>query len=134
VNTFGAQRPIDEQPDGFALTLATDSAAPGTARDRVNDLADLLPPLILADLRTVLTELVINCIQHGTGDPIGVIVDVYPSGFVRGWVGDGGPESPAIEEGGHEGLGLLIVEALVSAWGTERDSSDVWFELAAPTG
>jgi anti-sigma regulatory factor (Ser/Thr protein kinase) len=110
--------------------------APSRARRRVDGLADQLPARALADLRTVVTELVTNCVRHGAGAPIDVAIEVGSDGAVRGCVGDGGRGHVAIGPAraqGEGGLGLRIVDALASRWGVRAPTTDVWFELAAAT-
>jgi anti-sigma regulatory factor (Ser/Thr protein kinase) len=118
---------------GFQVTLRSDGDAAHEARRQVNGLADLLPVAVLADLRTIVSELVTNCVRHGTGREIEVTVAVARDGSVRGSVGDGGVAPVEIgppQSAFDAGLGLRIVDALVTRWGVHAPSSDVWFELA----
>jgi len=88
---------------------------------------------VLTDVRMVVSELVTNCVVHGTGAEIELAVDVSAAGFIHGTIGDGGTGPVAIPEPrarGEGGLGLRIVEALVSRWGVNAPSSDIWFELS----
>ena len=122
-------------PSDIEASLESELEASRKARRLINRLGDVLPSAVLADLRTVITELVTNCVQHGSGRPIDVRIDVTAAGDVHGSVSDGGsapisllPSTSAEDRG----LGLNIVEALASRWGVSAPSSDVWFELAAP--
>lgn len=117
------------------LSLASTSAAPRKARAAVLSLGDVLPALALADLRTIVSELVTNSVQHGTGQDIVTRIQVAASGQVVGNVSDGGLCPIAIatpRPAGEGGLGLRIVDVLAARWGVHAPSSDVWFELTAP--
>jgi two-component sensor histidine kinase len=109
--------------------------AAGRARRQVDKLADVLRPAVLADLRLIVTELVTNSVRHGNGQNIELTIDVTREGDVHGCVSDGGRgriemvDRPA----GQGGLGLLIVNAVSSRWGVTPASTDVWFELSAPS-
>jgi two-component sensor histidine kinase len=117
---------------GFEIVLDSVASAGWTARRHLDELGALLPASTLYDTRTVVTELVDNSVRHGTGRPIAVLIEVTPGGVTRGSVSDGGsgPVEIAVREASEGGLGLRIVDALVSRWGVSAPSSDVWFELA----
>jgi two-component sensor histidine kinase len=122
-------------PSDIEAALESEIEASRQARRLIDRLGDVLPSSVLADLRTVITELVTNCVEHGSGNPIDVRIEVTEAGDVHGSVSDGGsaPISLLPATGVDDrGLGLRIVEALTSRWGTSPRSSDVWFELAAP--
>lgn len=102
----------------------------------MRELADLLPPPTLADLRAIVSELVDNCVLHGPGATIRLAVEVGRDGSVRGSVGDGSVPSPDIRPAlreGECGIGLLIVDTLASRWGVDVGAKNVWFELAPQT-
>jgi two-component sensor histidine kinase len=122
-----------ESSSGFEIVLDSAASAGWMARRHLDQLADLLPASTLHDTRTVLTELVDNSVRHGSGRPIAVVIEVTPGGVTRGTVSDGGsgPVEFAVREASEGGLGLRIVDALVSRWGVSAPSSDVWFELAS---
>ena len=125
--------PARERTNSLRIVLQSDEDAAHQARRYVNGLGDLLPPAVLADLRTIVSELVTNCFRHGTGREIELTVAVARDGSVRGRVGDGGTarvEIVAPPPSRDTGLGLRIVDALVSRWGVAGPSSDIWFELA----
>jgi anti-sigma regulatory factor (Ser/Thr protein kinase) len=122
---------------GFRASLASTRRAPYEARERASVLTDVLPIAVITDLRAILSELVANCVLHGTGRDIDVTVGVSPDGVVRGCVNDGGTGPVAIARDrpiGAGGLGLRLVDALSSRWGVEPNSSDVWFEVAPAGG
>ena len=119
------------------LELESVSGASAEARDRLRTLSGGLAQRTLADLLFVVTELVTNGVKFGGGLPIEVLIDVHEDGSVVGLVGDRGEGKIAIRplkglESG--GLGLRIVDGLATDWGVGPRKSDVWFELASPTG
>jgi two-component sensor histidine kinase len=90
-----------------------------------------------SDLTLLVNELVINACVHGA-EPIRVRLDV-DQGRVRVEVEDGSPMMPeARRPDGHStsGRGLLIVESLSRARGTERVGAGkvVWAEVPIRTG
>lgn len=65
--------------------------------------ASLPPPF--GDLRTVVSELVNNCVVHGSGGPIELSIEHTLSGLIHGSVSDGGMgpmeiSAPRVGEGG----------------------------------
>ncbi|WP_328348994.1 ATP-binding protein [Micromonospora sp. NBC_00421] len=112
------------------------------ARHRLADeLADLVPPTLLADLVAVLAELVGNAVRHADPLPGGVVRVAWrlrptrtgPVLSVR--VTDGGAEAgPLMRAAGTDavdGRGLHIVAGLASCWGVDRDGlgQSVWAEF-----
>ena len=118
---------------GFAFSLESVPAAGGEARRHLAGLADRLPAGAFGDLRTVVSELVNNCVVHGSGGPIELSIEHASSGFIRGTVSDGGmgPVEISSQRVGHGGYGLRLVDLLACRWGVNVPSRDVWFELAA---
>ena len=109
----------------------------GTARHALDQLANLLAPEKLEDVRLVVSELVTNSILHAglsADDQISLTVTVA-DGAVHGSVCDPGPgtgipsdPSPRPDLSG--GWGLPIVETISDRWGVERNShACVWFEI-----
>ncbi|WP_442933340.1 ATP-binding protein [Micromonospora psammae] len=116
------------------------------ARHRLADeLTDVVPPILLADLVAVLAELVGNAVRHADPLPGGVVRVAWrlrptptgPAVSVR--VTDGGallgPRMRAASPDAVDGRGLHIVSGLASRWGVERDGlgQSVWAEFD-PTG
>lgn len=112
------------------------------ARHRLADeLADVVPPALLADLVAVLAELVGNAVRHADPLPGGVVRVAWrltrtaggQSAQIR--VTDGGSSSgPLIRAAtpdAIDGRGLHIVSGLASRWGVERDGlgQSVWAEF-----
>jgi anti-sigma regulatory factor (Ser/Thr protein kinase) len=117
-----------------------------TARHRLADeLADKIPPALLADMVAVMAELVGNAVRHAASLPGGVVRVAWrlrpgpETTVVEIRVTDGGGvEQPRIRVVGPDaidGRGLNIVAALATRWGVERDGlgQSVWAELTAPT-
>lgn len=116
------------------------------ARHRLADeLADVVPPALLADLVAVLAELVGNAVRHADPLPGGVVRVAWRLRFS----GDGQTAQLRVTDGGSassplirpsdpdsaDGRGLHIVSGLASRWGVERDGlgQSVWAEFE-PTG
>ncbi|HLU33835.1 MAG TPA: ATP-binding protein [Natronosporangium sp.] len=115
------------------------------ARERLTaELADKVPPSLLADAVAVLGELVGNAVCHAEPLPGGVVRVAWWLRLVDGdtvavriGVTDGGAlnRSPALRAVGPEavdGRGLRIVRALSTRWGVDRDGlgQTVWAELS----
>ena len=105
---------------GLDILLDSVPSAAKTARRHVGGLTDVLPASMLHDLRTVVTELVDNSVLHGTGGSIAVVIGVTPDGVIRGTMsvdrGQGPLEIAAPRNVRDSGLGLRIVDVLVSRW------------------
>ncbi|MGI5524590.1 ATP-binding protein [Micromonospora sp. CA-259024] len=117
------------------------------ARHRLaGELADVVPPTLLADLIAVLAELVGNAVRHARPLPGGVVRVAWrmrasaegPRIQLR--VTDGGastrPRIRTASPDAADGRGLHIVAGLASRWGVERDGMGqrVWAEFdPAPT-
>lgn len=112
------------------------------ARHRLADeLADVVPSTLLADLVAVLAELVGNAVRHADPLPGGVIrvawrLRTTPAGpRVQVRVTDGGaPDGPRMrtaDPDAMDGRGLHIVSGLSSRWGVDRDGlgQSVWAEF-----
>ena len=134
MNTGAPQWTPGDDSSSVAFAVESGPGAGAAARRQLDGLADLVPALTLQDLRSVVTELVNNSASHGNGHPITVTVEVAQTGTARGTVTNGDRGAVAIaarRKVGDGGLGLRIVDALVSRWGVNAPSSDVWFELAS---
>ncbi|MFF5176328.1 ATP-binding protein [Micromonospora sp. NPDC000089] len=112
------------------------------ARHRLADeLTDVVPPLLLADLVAVLAELVGNAVRHADPLPGGVVRVAWrlrpsPRGPVVSLrVTDGGagagPRMRVADPNAVDGRGLHIVAGLASRWGVDRDGlgQSVWAEF-----
>lgn len=116
------------------------------ARHRLADeLADVVPPTLLADLVAVLAELVGNAVRHADPLPGGVVRVAWrlrataggPTVQLRVTDGGGasGPLMRVAAPDAADGRGLHIISGLASRWGVERDGlgQSVWAEFD-PTG
>ena len=119
------------------LRLAPEPEVVTTARHALDQLANLMPPEKLEDVRLVVSELVTNSILHAglsTEDQISLTVKVS-AGSVRGRVCDPGsgfevPSEPSPRSDMSGGWGLPIVETISDRWGVERNRHVcVWFEI-----
>ncbi|MFU8873325.1 ATP-binding protein [Micromonospora sp. SL4-19] len=112
------------------------------ARHRLADeLADVVPAALLADLVAVLAELVGNAVRHADPLPGGVVRvawRLHPAARgqrVQLRVTDGGSASGpllrAATPDSVDGRGLHIVSGLASRWGVDRDGlgQSVWAEF-----
>ena len=113
------------------------------ARHRLaNELSGVIRATMLADVISVVAELVGNAVRHADPLPGGVIRvawrlrDEPERRLVEVRVTDGGaPQLPRIRTVGLEALdgrGLSIVAALADRWGVDRDGlgQSVWAELS----
>lgn len=112
------------------------------ARHRLaGELADVVPPTLLADLIAVLAELVGNAVRHARPLPGGVVRVAWglrPSAEgprIQLRVTDGGattgPRIRTASPDAADGRGLHIVAGLATRWGVERDGMGqrVWAEF-----
>jgi anti-sigma regulatory factor (Ser/Thr protein kinase) len=117
------------------------------ARQRLaTELAGNLPAALLADVVTVVAELVGNAIRHAEPLPGGVVRVAWRlrpgdrEQVIEVRVTDGGATGPptvrTIDLEASDGRGLTIVEALANRWGVERDGlgQSVWAELSTAPG
>jgi anti-sigma regulatory factor (Ser/Thr protein kinase) len=131
-----------------AWSLAVPHHARGArvARHRLAaELSGVLRAPILADLLTVVTEMVGNAVIHAEPLPGGVVRVAWRlrpgvgSETVEVRVTDGGateePSVKALDPDAVAGRGLTIVAALADRWGVHRDGlgQSVWAELTATT-
>ena len=124
-----------DPPGGRALTidLPRSDDAPRLAREAVRDAdcVDMLSTRRAADLELIISELVTNSVQHGSGQ-IGVTLRVT-SDVLFGEISDEGHTieervaeiSPVAEPSDEGGYGLLIVAELSRRWGVHEGSSHV---------
>jgi anti-sigma regulatory factor (Ser/Thr protein kinase) len=117
------------------LALESSPAAPAEARRALAALGRRIPYDRLADVQTIVSELVSNGVKYGPGHGIDVHVWLDDCTAVEGWVEDhgrGSLEARALADpgAGQGGLGLRIIDRIADAWGTREGSSDVWFRLA----
>jgi anti-sigma regulatory factor (Ser/Thr protein kinase) len=119
------------------LRFVPESEVVTDARHALDQLADLLPPEKLENVRLVVSELVANSVRHaGLSRSDQILLSVMVSGrSVCGRVCDPGPgfEKPSEPRPSTDwsgGWGLPIVERVSDRWGVERNACTcVWFEI-----
>ena len=119
------------------LRLVPESEVVTDARHALDQLADLLPPEKLENVRLVVSELVANSVRHaGLSRSDQILLSVMVSGrSVCERVCDPGPgfEKPSEPRPSTDlsgGWGLPIVERVSDRWGVERNACTcVWFEI-----
>ena len=119
-------------------SLPADARSPGLARRFVSAALHEAGAEALADVTTLLvSELVTNAVLHALAD-----VDLrlcVEGGSVRVEVRDSSATPAVPRHFGSDaatGRGLLLVDQLAAAWGSEegRDGKCVWFELPGEAG
>ena len=129
-------RPANESE----LRLRPESAAPSLARAAIAAAASGLPAVVVADAELLTSEVVSNAVRHAELDPSqDIVVRIVADGYVRVEVVDQGPPfEPDLRRpgSGSRGWGLLLVDAVATSWGVEREGSGnrVWFEVGARRG
>ena len=117
------------------LRLRPEAAAPSLARAAIAAAASGLPAAVVADAELLTSELVSNAVRHAELDPSQeIVVRIVADGYVRVEVADPGPPFDADRRrpgSGSRGWGLLLVDAVATSWGVEREGSGkrVWFEV-----
>ena len=119
----------------LSLTLASTTEASSYARRAIDDrFGRVLPKPFVADLMTVVSELMNNAVSHGPGAPVTLRLMASRDGrSIAGEVQDDGLGRIAMRDidGIGGGFGLHIVDALVDRWGVHEGSTQVWFEMTA---
>jgi two-component sensor histidine kinase len=125
------------QQTGLSLSLSPVPSASAVARAAVRDrFTAALSRDAIVDLELVVSELVLNAVEHGCGT---VRLDVDLDGYgLHGFVADEGdgfdyvPSSADIDT--PRGRGLSIVDALATRWGIRAGRTHVWFDVASVRG
>jgi anti-sigma regulatory factor (Ser/Thr protein kinase) len=118
------------------LSLAPASASPSAARRWLADQLVGYPESMVADAALLVSEVVTNAVLHA-GTTIEVAVHAREG--VRVEVADGStvaPNAKGYVAEASTGRGLMLLEAMATAWGVEVRPSGkvVWFDMAAPLG
>lgn len=106
--------------------------APSQARREVASLASQIDPASVADVTTVVSELVGLSVAYGASRPIEVVLTV-DDGKLVGSIRDHGPGPRAVvraKKRHDDSLVLRIVDALVDDWGTDASETCIWFRMA----
>jgi anti-sigma regulatory factor (Ser/Thr protein kinase) len=117
------------------LKLPCDEQAPGVVREALAEVSDGDP--VFGDAMLVASELVTNAVRHSgcrTDDQLEVLVARREGQLVISVLDSGASgqsaQGPGPTDEGFGGLGLLVVQQLVSEWGEERgDGYRVWARL-----
>ncbi|MFI0507563.1 ATP-binding protein [Streptomyces albogriseolus] len=95
---------------------------------------------LVDDATLIVSELVTNAIQHGSGVQVTFTMTVR-GGFLHLAVNDGTPCRPVVRNAPEDaecGRGLFLVDCLASVhggtWGTSDDGTTTWCCLAVPGG
>ncbi|MER7042315.1 ATP-binding protein [Streptomyces microflavus] len=142
--------PVQLNPLGgesYRLTLPNTANAPRLARDFLTSLLRVSRhPGLVDDARLCVTELVTNAHRHTRTPLIRVHVAVNRKRVSVAVTDDGGPAGtafgtalrPTPEQEQEHGRGLVLVESLALAWGTDSGGDRhpgrtvVWFTLGRP--
>lgn len=111
--------------EGLQVLLAADTSAPRQARRAVEALGDRLSPRTVADLRSVVSELVAICLSPSHPCQIELRVEIE-EGRVCCKVRH--PDDAMIEIGG-AGHALRIIGALVEEWGLTLAQPSAWLQM-----
>jgi anti-sigma regulatory factor (Ser/Thr protein kinase) len=113
------------------LHLPPTVQAPAVARQGMEPLANRIDRASLADLKTVISELVTISVAHGAGQPIDLSVTLVGE-EIEGVVFDNGPGAEAIlsaQECSDSSMVLRIIDSLVDDWGTNPGRTRTWFRM-----
>lgn len=113
--------------ESLRVLLNADTSAPRQARRAVETLGDRLSPRTVADLRSVVSELVAICLSPSRPSQIELRVDIE-EGRVRCKVRH---SEDAVTEIGGDGHALRIIGALVEEWGLTPTQPSAWLRLPA---
>ena len=120
--------------DAQAAFPAELASAPAARRFVTSALRSWHCDALVEPTQLLVSELVVNAVLHA-GSPVTVRVELRDA-RVRVEVADASPaalEVRPVDPASVTGRGLLIVDALASAWGVDPtdDGKIVWFELTA---
>jgi anti-sigma regulatory factor (Ser/Thr protein kinase) len=98
------------------------------ARDSVLAWSQYLDPKSLADVRTVVSELVALSVKHGNSGPIDLRLELDQA-EVNGSVLDS--TALAVATAAERGsFALRIIEGMVDEWSTDPERRAVWFRMS----
>lgn len=123
----------------LSVDIPRDLAAPARARRAVEGLAPAIDPVVLADVKLLVSELVTNSVKYGASGAVRLCIEARSPRAVHVEVLDRGAgfvpaarNRPAIDPGG---WGLHLVQTLSDRWGVHEDAARVWFDIArGPAG
>jgi anti-sigma regulatory factor (Ser/Thr protein kinase) len=114
---------------GMQLRVFPSVEAPSQARRELASLASRIDKCSLADVRTVISELVGMSVVNGARKPIEVEL-CLDDGHLEGVLRDDGIGARAISRRDSTSLVVRIVDALVEEWGATSDGERrIWFRM-----
>ncbi|MEA2412662.1 MAG: serine/threonine-protein kinase RsbW [Thermoleophilaceae bacterium] len=132
----GAPRSGPGSPNRIRVQFESGPAAAAWARNALLPLDQRLEPLVMEDVRLLVSELVTNSVRHAdarANDHVQLEVS-FDDATLHVQVADSGtgfeprPREAAMTKAG--GWGLFLVERLADRWGVARNSrTRVWFEI-----
>jgi anti-sigma regulatory factor (Ser/Thr protein kinase) len=102
--------------------------APGRVRRGLSALASEVSRSSLADVRTVVSELVAMSVANGARKPIEVSVQIE-DGRLEGTVHDDGTAIRAVRRE-ESALALRILDGLVEDWAADERENRIWFRMS----
>lgn len=105
--------------------------APSEARREVAALAPRIDETHLADVKTVVSELVALSVASGARRPIGISL-CLDGGRIDGVVSEDGPGARALIRARNQtdsSLALRVVDGLVDDWGASAREEKIWFRM-----
>ena len=125
------RREMVESGGRLVLRLPDTPDAVAMARNAVAVVGFSVTPEVREDAQLVVSELVSNGLEHGTGG-VTLSLSVSQMGRLSGEVfddGDGFDEPQARVEADPRGWGFPIVAALAEKWGIQTGTTRVWFAM-----
>ena len=117
----------------LSVDIPCDLRAPARARRAVDSLSADVAPVVLADVKLLVSELITNSVKFGRSEVVRLELHGDGDGRLRVDVVDEGGgfvptarDRPATDVGG---WGLHLVHTLADRWGVATEASHVWFEI-----
>ena len=129
---------LGHQPDlrgkmkNLTIELPRGPEAPALARRALEDLKGELDPMLLPDMKLLVSELISNSVKYGGEGPVRLEVTSAPDRVRADITDHGGGFTPVPRDDNLDklgGWGLHLVEHLADDWGTGDGSAHVWFEI-----
>ena len=94
----------------LSVDIPCDLRAPARGRRAVDSLSTDVAPVVLADVKLLVSELITNSVKYVDEQGHGPVARDRPMTDVGGW-------------------GLHLVQTLSDRWGVHEGSTHVWFEI-----
>jgi len=114
------------------LRLFPSVEAPSKVRRELSSFANRIDQRSLADVRTVISELVALIVANGARKPIELALCLEDS-RLEGSLCDDGTGVRAISRRDSSSLVVRIVDALVDEWGANGEGKRIWFRMSVQT-